>query len=332
MRHAARVSVVLLSLLSVPSSRVLADSIFDYPGIPAHAGHYSWTDGVPHFHQHHFHNTTHDAGPNDARPGHDVAHQLSGNGDYDAYSHWVNETYNYFDDPGENSLFGHGFIIEQPGPTPEYRFEGDVAVSLFDHTGAAFDARSLIRAAFDAWSNITTDDPTHLVMGLAFREFVSVADAAEIIVSAVDYIAGAVAVWDPVAKTLKFRRYDHETERTDEQKHRWFNTNSGVLADDRTAFEALVAPAGKLDDFFTVALHEVGHIVGLDHQADIDDVLETLAGAQSRVKAGGTFRTLSDDDILGARDLYSIPVPEPSSLLMASFAVVAGLRRWRSAL
>lgn len=89
-----------------------------------------------------------------------------------------------------------------------------------------------------------------------------------------------------------------------QRDHNWFF--DGTKED----FEA----STKDDDFFTVALHETGHVVGLDHQTDADDIMKDDAGFKVRVKAGGAFRALSPDDINGARDLYSVPVPEPSSV------------------
>jgi hypothetical protein len=320
-----------LAWWAAPWQFASATMIFDYAGIPAHSGHYAWTDGVPHFHHHHFHDSVHDTDPNDAIEGHDVAHELSGTRtnepDYDPYSVWVNENYLVFDGSAGGAateFFGHGFIIEQPKPTPEYRFEGDAAMTLFDDAGVAFDARPFIRDAFKVWSDLIVDDVEHLIMGLAFREFAGDGDAAEITVRAVDYLAGAVAAWSPSTQTLLFRRYDHPTNRTAADKHRWF------IGADQATFLGLGGPHAILHDLPTVALHEVGHIVGLDHQTDIDDIMEDFTGSRAGVNAGGTFRMLSDDDILGARDLYSIPypVPEPATALMAFSAVCfLGCRR-----
>ena len=153
----------------------------DYEGIPAHEGHVSWDDGVPRFHQHHFHAEMHNANPAEAQEGHDVAHQLSGNQDYDAYSVWVNEKYMVFDGPNDqerlgrgrgssapNSVFGHGFIIPDDKNKPEFKFIGDNRKS-FDTGGNEFDPSERVRQAFQRWSSITEDDP-HLRLGLGFRE------------------------------------------------------------------------------------------------------------------------------------------------------------------
>lgn len=325
--------------------------LIEHPGVPFHEGHVAFnSDG---HHHHHFHREQHRETPPDAQEGHDIAHQLSGNQDYDAAAVWVNENYLVFDRPNSidgmgggstepDSLFSHGFIIEQPGPTPEYEFIGreDPGLSqqpatctledgfcLFDHNGRGFDPRSRIREAFATWSRLTVDDP-HLIMGLEFREKVG-DDTAEIAVQFVDFqpIPRNIAAWIPrfgaprVKGTLFFRRYDNAMKT---RKHEWF---TGDRAND-------IADNARVTDFLTSALHETGHIVGLDHQNDTDDIMYIFAGDGDKVRAGGAFRRLSGDDILGARDLYSI-TPEPSTVTLVGVGMVVmiafgSLRRGRT--
>jgi hypothetical protein len=66
-------------------------------------------------------------------------------------------------------------------------------------------------------------------------------------------------------------------------------------------------------DFYTVALHELGHALGLGHSAVVGSVMEPFYA--------GTRRTLHADDIAGIQALYGA-VPEPSSLVCA---VLGGL-------
>jgi Matrixin len=293
-----------------------ASEIFDYPGVPPHSGHISWSapesaGGAPHFHHHHFHNSTHQTNPPDALDGHEVAHELSGistsEPDYDPYSVWVNETYMVFDDSTGGTpqqFFSHGFIIEDNQHIPEYEFVGDPgSFSLFGSDGiTTFDPRPFIRDAFKLWSDISVDD-THLQMGLAFREVAADGDAAEIRVSFVDFLGDSYAQWFAGSRQLKFARY---AEASNTITIKWF---TGPVGD---------YPGAGVDraDLFDTALHEIGHIVGLDHSLDSDDIM--TAGSHK-----AKLRLLSGDDILGARDLYSIPIPEPSALALFGIATLS---------
>ena len=78
--------------------------------------------------------------------------------------------------------------------------------------------------------------------------------------------------------------------------------------------------AGTID-FFTVALHEFGHALGLGHSAVVGSVMEPIYA--------GTRRTLVLDDIAGIQAIYGIP--EPSSIVLAAvgglFFVMLSYRR-----
>lgn len=58
--------------------------------------------------------------------------------------------------------------------------------------------------------------------------------------------------------------------------------------------------------FFTTALHEVGHTLGLYEQDDTDDVMYFQQGL-----TGPEFDMIDQESEDGAEDLYSIPLPEP---------------------
>lgn len=74
-------------------------------------------------------------------------------------------------------------------------------------------------------------------------------------------------------------------------------------------------------DFYTVALHEIGHALGLGHSDHPDAVMHA--------DYGGSRRTLHADDIAGIVALYGPPVPEPTAVsLVAAVVLLAGCRRF----
>jgi hypothetical protein len=77
-----------------------------------------------------------------------------------------------------------------------------------------------------------------------------------------------------------------------------------------------VAVAGVID-FYTVALHELGHALGLGHSAVVGSVMEPIYA--------GPRRTLHADDIAGIQAIYG--VPEPGSMLLAIVGFV-GVAVW----
>lgn len=77
-------------------------------------------------------------------------------------------------------------------------------------------------------------------------------------------------------------------------------------------------------DIFTVALHELGHALGLGHS--------TVAGSAMQAVYAGSRRSLSADDIAGINSIYGpaplvIDVPEPSTLLIFVLGLIGISRR-----
>ena len=76
-------------------------------------------------------------------------------------------------------------------------------------------------------------------------------------------------------------------------------------------------------DFYTVALHELGHALGLGHSTVVGSVMEAFYG--------GARRTLTADDIAGIRSIYGAAVvPEPATnvlMLFGALAVVGAVRQ-----
>lgn len=84
-------------------------------------------------------------------------------------------------------------------------------------------------------------------------------------------------------------------------------------------------------DFWTIALHETGHILGLLH-ADGDPTGNIMRANVEWQAAWNTslLQSIDADSAFGAAMLYTIPVPEPSTVLIWAAAVVFIRRRPRS--
>jgi len=78
-------------------------------------------------------------------------------------------------------------------------------------------------------------------------------------------------------------------------------------------------------DFRSVAMHEWGHLIGLDHV----DVTAATMYTFSPFTLGVLTRAVDIGSAKGAAVLYSIPIPEPASLVgvMIAAACLGGLRR-----
>ena len=88
----------------------------------------------------------------------------------------------------------------------------------------------------------------------------------------------------------------------------------------------LGAPSGGEIDLYSVALHELGHSIGLGHSADTNAVMYPFYWYNAP-------RALGSDDIAGAQDLYGgndsgSPTPEPSAAVLA-LACLASLGAMR---
>ncbi|MCX5674004.1 MAG: matrixin family metalloprotease [Planctomycetota bacterium] len=306
----------------------------DTGGMPEHPPeHHSWdvVMGNDVFHNHHYYDHFDVGPPGDAVPGHKLGQRFWGavQGDpYDPYSVWINETYHVYDGSAGGAVkeyFSHGFIIEQASTMPEFKFIG-TEFWLYDEAGEKQDMRDEVRWAFNQWSGITQDDP-HLLMGLEFREENPYdGDAAEITVAFVDYLPSdpgfvTYAQWGPADRTLEFARYFDAAK---QNPIYWYAQDGDVKA---------MVDSHANADIYSTALHELGHCVGLDHQDDYDDIMYARAGLRPTYTLYGdaAYRAFAQDDILGARDLYSIPIPEPLTMLGLCLGVfgVGGYLRGR---
>jgi hypothetical protein len=97
------------------------------------------------------------------------------------------------------------------------------------------------------------------------------------------------------------------------------NTGLTIAADDKIKFYEM--------DFFTMALHETGHILGLQHTPGdpMNAIMRENIAAQASF--GKKFPMIDENSAYGAALLYTIPVPEPGGWLTA--AVGGVLLSWR---
>ncbi len=216
---------------------------------------------------------------------------------YSAYACWDCRTFRVDDD----AVFevGHGFINEWlwlgggRDHIPRYSFAANVTAAV----------RTRVREAFRMWDSIGSDQADHVV-GLAFTE-ARTGEAAEIVIRWMDLTNTSPAQDPPLGETDPYARPVTVT----------FDSNPD---DARTAvaetwyFGALAnATAANQYYFFSVALHEIGHVVGLDEQDDPDDIMY-YQQEPGPPPARGVRQTIDGDSIHGARDLYMIPFRMPT--------------------
>jgi len=171
---------------------------------------------------------------------------------YDAYSCWDDRTYRRQSAPYP-AFFerGHGFINEFPdaggGPasSPHYYFSPNQTDGT---TPCNWDANAtdMISEAFLTWGGIESDE-LYLVTGINFEP---TSDPAQ---------ADITVFWQPYRYSGVWRP----------------TTRQLIFASNRTWYfpkNPLGTPIGQYH-FFTIALHEVGHIVGLEDQCDTDDIM-----------------------------------------------------------
>jgi hypothetical protein len=223
------------------------------------------------------------------------------------YGVWDNEARMRLKEP-PTSKYPHGFIdiFSDLTNMPDYYFKGDWSSDY------AQQAKPKIIEAFSAWSSITAD-PDHFRTGIAFYNTLVEADA-EIIINwsippseglGTHYVSGGLTYIE-------------------------FNINPTLNATHSGWFfgSAESTPLTKYH-FFSTALHETGHAVGLNEQVDLDDVMvmgrltgpgpatwddknkNGIIDEDELSGSGPAFEFIDSDSEDAVKDLYSIPKPPP---------------------
>jgi len=101
-----------------------------------------------------------------------------------------------------------------------------------------------------------------------------------------------------------------------------FNLNQPFIRAPGNEGDAIDHSQGFKNDLEGLALHEIGHTLGLGHPASgPGDVMYVGDGCCNNIN-----RQLSDDDIAGIQRIYN---PEPSTMLLTAIGLCAGLVYWR---
>jgi hypothetical protein len=226
--------------------------------------------------------------------------------------------------------FGHGFIRQ----SVPYRFEGGAggvpaaAIADFNAAIGNWVGSATAACAINAFCNTP-----NRVFGMNFApgaaedvNFNGTLDVGEDanLNGALD---GFTVTWSAAAlPTVRARWRPGRQELEFDSTENWFFGGAGAI------------PVG-MTDFYTIAMHEIGHMIGLNHidtgvagrlmRSDID-VVATPAAA-------GTMGLRAPDvgSLFGTMALYVQPIPEPGTGLLAGMAAVmlgcCGARRRKRA-
>jgi len=184
-------------------------------------------------------------------------------------------------------LKGHCFVNLSPLiHTPNYYLS----------SGIPSEAKDLIRNAFSEYNQIDLIEPGYS-LGAGFNE-TAVQSEADVIVEWFDLPAsqnGGLAILPLVPLTPVRLRFDSSMANV------W-----------NYSFSTSSVPEDKWH-FYSVALHEVGHVFGLGHQpaGDLDDIMNAPVG-EPIIDGGRQFSYVDDDSIFQIARLYAQPVAVPA--------------------
>ncbi|MFT3789271.1 MAG: matrixin family metalloprotease [Tepidisphaeraceae bacterium] len=257
------------------------------------------------------------------------------NAKYDGYSCWDNDQYR------NGGAWGHGFQ-ELPA---RYKFDAAVPqAALQDFNGCVTTWETAING-----NGINTNGVPY-VTKIDFDQ-VNINQAHQIDIFWTDIVTGATAFWDPGATDFTFDSNPSYTltggpgelirlagtlgagVATITLPREWFFGGTGTptnqsinleVTDDGGATWTPFTDTRPRYDFYTIALHELGHAWGLDH------IGTAAAGSLMAANiSSAVIRTPDANAIDGLKDIYSIAVPEPGTLCAASVLLLV-LRRRRT--
>ncbi len=219
----------------------------------------------------------------------------------------------------------HGFIDEsRVNNIPRYRFMGNNWTDNNPNTETeAEKAQKLIIEAFKTWSALQARrSPVSKLPLITGLEFVMVDPTAD---AEIDVLWGLPPGVAADSKGAYSRTFDRNGRALSHKLG--FNTSENLWF-----FGAAKDTPENRNFFYTVALHEVGHVVGLDHQEGLDDLLsKNIMFRAQRPGPRDAIDKIDTESMQGAFALYSIPVAEPSTLSLAGLAALGLLisYRWR---
>jgi hypothetical protein len=181
----------------------------------------------------------------------------------------------------------HGFVDESNIQNiPRFKFAGPAWNSDLQ----ADSARLLVRRAFTEWSNVEDAGNFSIETGLAFREVPS------------DSVAEIEVRWSPLSGAANLNRAIYRDGLVGSSTLTFNSANDWAFG------TAAATPQGEMH-FYSTALHEVGHIVGLWESRDTTSV---MIFRRTPGPNGPSFDQIDQQSRRLAVALYSTPVQVPA--------------------